>query len=120
MAKRKKLTAKTADRHALYEAAVQCVEADIDFVECESEVDALLVESRLIKDIQPVNNKIQKDDKTFPYLMITTREDFPRVEVTREPRDRGVKLYGPFASAGALRGAIGPHALKMLLQNDFC
>jgi len=47
-----------------------------------------------------------KDDKTFPYLMITTREDFPRVEVTREPRDRGVKLYGPFASAGALRGAI--------------
>jgi excinuclease ABC subunit C len=38
--------------------------------------------------------------------MITTREDFPRVEVTREPRDRGVKLYGPFASAGALRGAL--------------
>src|SRR5690606_36851550 len=80
--------------------------ADIDFVECESEVDALLVESRLIKDIQPKYNKELKDDKTFPYLMITTREDFPRVEVTREPRDRGVKLYGPFPSAGALRGAV--------------
>jgi len=79
---------------------------DIDFVECESEVDALLMESRLIKDVQPKYNKELKDDKTFPYLMITTREDFPRVEVTREPRDRGVKLYGPFASAGALRGAI--------------
>jgi excinuclease ABC subunit C len=79
---------------------------DADYIECDSEVDALLVESRLIKDVQPKYNKEQKDDKTFPYLMITTREDFPRVEVTREPRDRGVKLYGPFASAGALRGAL--------------
>nr|WP_306796813.1 excinuclease ABC subunit UvrC [Rhodopirellula sp. JC740] len=80
--------------------------ADIDFVECESEVDALLMESRLIKDIQPKNNKELKDDKSFPYLMITTRDEFPRVEVTREPQSKGVKLYGPFTSAGALRGAI--------------
>lgn len=79
---------------------------DADYIECESEVDALLVESRLIKDVQPKYNKELKDDKTFPYLMITTHEDFPRVEVTREPRDRGVKLYGPFASAGSLRGAV--------------
>ncbi len=79
---------------------------DIDFIECESEVDALLAESRLIKDIQPKHNKDLKDDKSFPYLMITTREDFPRVEVTRTPPNSGVKLYGPFASAGALRGAI--------------
>jgi excinuclease ABC subunit C len=69
-------------------------------------VDALLMESRLIKDIQPKHNKELKDDKTFPYLMITTHEDFPRVEVTREPRDRGVKLFGPFANAGDLRGAV--------------
>src|SRR6056297_2757850 len=80
--------------------------ADIDFVPCDSEVDALLMESRLIKDIQPKFNKELKDDKTFPYLMITTREEFPRVEVTREPKAKGVKLYGPFPSAGALRGAI--------------
>jgi len=80
--------------------------ADADFIESESEVDALLVESRLIKDIQPKHNKIQKDDKSFPYLQITTHEDFPRVEVTREPRSSGVKLYGPFASAGSLRGAV--------------
>ena len=80
--------------------------ADIDFMDCESEVDALLMESRLIKDIQPRHNKDLKDDKTFPYLMITTREEFPRVEVTREPKSSGVKLYGPFPSAGALRGAI--------------
>ena len=80
--------------------------ADADYVECESEVDALLMESRLIKDIQPPYNRELKDDKTFPYLMITTHEDFPRVEVTREPRDKGVKLYGPFPSAGSLRGAM--------------
>jgi excinuclease ABC subunit C len=80
--------------------------ADIDFVPCDSEVDALLMESRLIKDIQPKYNKELKDDKTFPYLQITTHEDFPRIEVTRKPRDRGVKLFGPFANAGALRGAV--------------
>ena len=80
--------------------------ADVDYVECESEVDAILMESRLIKDVQPKHNKELKDDKTFPYLMIVTGEDFPRVEVTRQPRDRGVKLFGPFASAGALRGAV--------------
>ncbi len=79
---------------------------DIDFVECESEVDALLMEARLVKDIQPKHNKDLKDDKSFPYLMITTRDEFPRVEITREPPTKGVKLYGPFPSAGSLRGAI--------------
>lgn len=93
---------------AEYDVRTQWVHeiADIDCVECESEVDALLMEARLIKDVQPKHNKELKDDKSFPYLMITTHEDFPRVEVTRQPRDRGVKLYGPFANAGALRGAV--------------
>jgi excinuclease ABC subunit C len=91
---------------------------DIDFLECESEVDALLMENRLIKDIQPKHNKDLKDDKSFPYLMITTHEDFPRVEVTREPRDRGVKLYGPFTSAGSLRGAI--QVLQRIFQFRTC
>lgn len=80
--------------------------ADADYVETDSEVDALLMEARLIKDIQPKYNKDLKDDKSFPYLMITQREDFPRVEFTREPQEKNAKLYGPFASAGALRGAI--------------
>jgi excinuclease ABC subunit C len=80
--------------------------ADIDCLECESEVDALLAEARLIKDVQPKYNQDLKDDKTFPYLEITTREDFPRVEFTRTPHERGTKLYGPFASAGSLRGAM--------------
>lgn len=80
--------------------------ADIDYIEADSEVDALLVEARLIKDVQPKYNQELKDDKTFPYLEITTREDFPRVEFTREPHERGTRLFGPFASAGSLRAAV--------------
>ena len=79
---------------------------DIDYLDAESEVDALLLESRLVKDVQPRFNSDLKDDKTFPYLQITTHEDFPRVEFTRTPRQKGVKLYGPFTSAGSLLGAI--------------
>jgi excinuclease ABC subunit C len=80
--------------------------ADIEFLSTDSEVDALLTEARLVKDIQPKHNRVLKDDKTFPYLQITTGEDFPRVNFTREPLDRGVKLYGPFPRAKTLRGAI--------------
>ncbi len=80
--------------------------ADVDFVPAESEVDALLLEARLVKDIQPRFNVDLKDDKSFPYLQIRTREDYPRVEFTRTPRRRGVKLYGPFTSAKSLRMAM--------------
>ncbi|MDR1962799.1 MAG: excinuclease ABC subunit UvrC [Planctomycetaceae bacterium] len=79
---------------------------DIDFIETESEVDALLLEARLIKDIQPKYNRDLKDSKTFPYLQIRTREPFPRVEITRTPKDHGVKLFGPFTNSSGLRGAI--------------
>src|SRR5262245_5392675 len=56
---------------------------DIDYLPAESEVDALLLEARLIKDIQPRFNVELRDDKSFPYLQIRVREDFPRVEFTR-------------------------------------
>ncbi len=79
---------------------------DLDFIQTHSEVDALLLESRLIKDIQPKYNQELKDDKTFPYLQITTNEDFPRVEFTRQPESSGVKLYGPFPNAKKLRATI--------------
>jgi len=80
--------------------------ADVDFLAADSEVDALLLEARLIKDIQPKHNRDLKDDRSFPYLQITTGDDFPRVNFTRQPADRGVKLYGPFPRAKSLRGAI--------------
>lgn len=79
---------------------------DIDFIVTDSEVDALLLEARLIKDIRPRFNTELKDDKTFPYLQITTHEDFPRVEFTRKPLTSGVRLYGPFTSAKKLRATI--------------
>ena len=80
--------------------------ADIDFLPADSEVDALLLEARLVKDIQPRFNQELKDDKTFPYLEIHIREDFPRVEFTRTPKTRGTKLYGPFTSPRTLRGTL--------------
>lgn len=80
---------------------------DIDFIPVESEVDALLMEARLVKDIQPQFNQELKDDKTFPYLEIFIREDYPRVEFTRTPQTRGTRLYGPFTNAKKLRGTIG-------------
>jgi excinuclease ABC subunit C len=79
---------------------------DIDFLEADSEVDALLMEARLVKDTQPKFNRDLRDDKSFPYLQITTHEDFPRVEITRTPRTSGAKLYGPFANVSSLRGAL--------------
>ena len=79
---------------------------EIDLLECESEVDALLQENRLIKDIQPRFNERLKDGKSFPYLQITTGENFPRVSITREPKAKGAKLYGPFVSVNDLRAAL--------------
>jgi excinuclease ABC subunit C len=92
--------------------------ADVDFVEAETEVDALLMEARLVKDIQPRFNVELKDDKSFPYLQIRVREPFPRVEFTRTPRRRGVRLYGPFTSAKSLRAAI--QVLQRIFQFRTC
>ncbi|RIK75964.1 MAG: excinuclease ABC subunit C [Planctomycetota bacterium] len=91
---------------------------DVDYLEAESEVDALLMEARLVKDIQPKYNRDLRDDKTFPYLQITTHEDFPRIEITRAPRSSGVKLYGPFANVSGLRGAL--QVLQRVFQFRTC
>jgi excinuclease ABC subunit C len=79
---------------------------DFDTIQTDSEVEALLAENRLIKDIQPRYNARLLDDKTYPYLMVTTGDEFPGVYVTREPRTKGVKLYGPFTSVYALKEAV--------------
>lgn len=86
---------------------------DFEVVQTDSEVEALLAENRLIKDIRPKYNALLLDDKTFPYLMITLDEDYPGVFVTRQPRSSGVKLYGPFTSVYALKEAV------TLLQKAF-
>lgn len=91
---------------------------DIDFIPTETEVDALLKENRLIKDIRPKFNKDLKDGKSYPYLQIRVREEYPRVEITRTPRRRGVRLYGPFTSASNLRAAV--NVLQRVLQFRTC
>ncbi len=75
----------------------------VDFLETETEVDAILKEARLIKDIRPPYNTDLVDDKTFPYMEITTGEDFPGIYATRKPRPSGSRLFGPFAGAKDLR-----------------
>ena len=76
----------------------------VDYIETETEVDAMLKEARLIKDIRPTYNTDLVDDKTFPYLEIMSGDDFPGVYITRKPRASGNRLFGPFASAKDLRG----------------
>jgi excinuclease ABC subunit C len=85
----------------------------VDFLETETEVDAVLAEARLIKDIRPPYNTDLVDDKTFPYLEITTGDDFPGVYITRKPRPSGSRLFGPFAGAKDLR------AVLVILQKIF-
>ena len=89
---------------------------DFDTIPCETEWEALLTENRLIKDIRPRFNAALVDDKTFPYLVITIKDDFPGVYITREPNKpeyRGAKVYGPFTGVYALREAV------QLLQGIF-
>jgi excinuclease ABC subunit C len=78
----------------------------VDYIETESEVDAMLKEARLIKDIRPPYNSALTDDKTFPYLEITTREDYPGVYITRQPHPTGTRLFGPFANPRDLRNVL--------------
>ncbi len=78
----------------------------VDFLETDTEVDAMLREARLIKDIRPPYNTDLVDDKTFPYLEITTGDDFPGVYMTRKPRPTGSRLFGPFAGAKDLRAVL--------------
>ena len=85
----------------------------VDFLETGTEVGAMLQEARLIKDIHPPYNTDLVDDKTFPYLEITTGEEFPGIYITRKPRPSGSRLFGPFAGAKDLR------AVSVELQKIF-
>jgi excinuclease ABC subunit C len=82
---------------------------DVDIIEADTQWEALLMEARLIKDIRPRFNVMMKDDKSFPYLVVTTRDQFPGVYITRTPQDRafqGARVFGPFSSSGTLREAL--------------
>jgi excinuclease ABC subunit C len=80
--------------------------ADVDYLQTPSEVDAILQEARLIKDIHPPYNTDLKDAKSFPYLEITTRQEFPGVYITRNPQSSGSRLFGPFTAVYDLRAVM--------------
>lgn len=84
--------------HTVFTSRVALEATDIEVVECGSEVEALLLENRLIKDLQPRLNVRLKDDKEFPLVAIT-RETFPRVYCTRDRDQPGVDFVGPFVNA---------------------
>ena len=81
--------------------------AIVEYLQTESEVDAILQEARLIKDIHPPYNSDLKDAKTFPYLEITTRQEFPGVYITRNPQDSKNRMFGPFTNVKDLRAVMG-------------
>jgi len=98
----------SADLGARKQPMLDVVE-DVEVLECEAEWEALLLESRLVKDLKPRFNELLKDDKTFPYLAVTVRDQFPGVYVTRNPSDprfEGARVFGPFTSVHALRSAV--------------
>ena len=78
----------------------------VEYIQTDSEVDAILQEARLIKDIHPPYNSDLKDAKTFPYLEVTTRQEFPGVYITRNPQDSRSKLFGPFTNVKELRAVM--------------
>ncbi len=77
--------------------------ANLDILVTNSEIDALILESNLIKEHKPRYNIDLKDDKRFPYIKITTEELFPRLFVVRRMAGDKSKYFGPYTNAGAMR-----------------
>jgi excinuclease ABC subunit C len=80
--------------------------ADVDFIACVGEVEALILEANLIKRYHPVFNIEFRDDKSYPYMTICTGDAFPRVMFARGQKRKGILYFGPFAHAGAVRETI--------------
>jgi excinuclease ABC subunit C len=77
--------------------------AGLDYIVTESETEALILESNLIKEHRPRYNVRLKDDKRFPFIKVTFAEDFPRAYVTRIVREDGSRYFGPYTDAKAMR-----------------
>lgn len=70
--------------------------ADFNYVITNTEIDALALENNLIKKYKPKYNILLKDDKTYPYIKVDMREDFPSFYVTRKIKKDGARYFGPF------------------------
>ncbi len=77
-----------------------------EYIVTDSELEALVLESNLIKEHRPKYNTMLKDDKAYPYIRVTVQEDFPRVMVARSRKKDGARYFGPYTNATAVRDII--------------
>ncbi len=88
----------------------------IEFIVVNSETDALLLENNLIKSFQPKYNILLRDDKTYPYILITN-DRFPKIYATRKFTPEKGKMYGPFTSPGAMHMVLDVIKKLFLIRN---
>lgn len=74
-----------------------------DYVVTNNEVESLILEANLIKEIRPPYNVDYKDDKSFPFIALTLSDPFPAIKYTREKRKPGTRYFGPYTDARAAR-----------------
>lgn len=87
------------------------------FLTTDTETEALLLEQNLIKQLKPKYNVLLRDDKSFPYIFISTEHDFPRLEKHRGAKTSVGRYYGPFASAGAVNRTLNTLQKVFLLRS---
>lgn len=80
--------------------------ASVEWTVVRSEVEALILEHTWIKQYDPRFNVVFKDDKSYPYLAVTLNEKYPRIQVMRGDRKPGVRYFGPYAKAWAIRETV--------------
>ena len=74
-----------------------------EYIVCDNEAEALVLECNLIKKNMPKFNVLLKDDKTYPYIKINVKADFPDVYITRKILNDGAKYFGPYPNSGAAK-----------------
>jgi len=89
----------------------------LEFVSTKTETEALLLEANLIKRLRPRFNVLLRDDKSFPYILITSDHWAPQILKHRGARTRSGRYYGPFASAGAVNRTINALERAFLLRS---
>ena len=80
--------------------------ADTDWVETESEIDALFLEAEMVKRYMPRYNILLRDDRSLIYVRVDMKSDWPTVSFTRNPADDGAEYYGPYFNSFAVKKAL--------------